>query len=834
MIERFKMRKAGRYAMTIGSAVLLAIPALPLAAQIPATEPSVQEGATRLATTRISFNFKDASVDAVLDYLSETAGFIVVKEVTVSGRVTVLSKQPVTPEEAVTLLNTVLRVNGYTAIQMGRILKITTLDSAKKESIPVHFGSDPNEIPQTDELITQVIPVRSVDAVKLKTDLQPLIGSADFTANAGSNSIIMTDTSANIRRVVEIIYNLDKREASANAIKVRQLKYADATAAAKLVMDIFSPQQQQQQNTNIPGAFPFFGRFGGGGGGFGGFGGGGGGGGGRGGGGPGGGGPGGAAAQSDAGQTGHVIASADTRTNRVVVSGPPDTLAVVDDMLTQLDANPASEEPVVFIYKVNNGQAVDMETTLNSLFGGSSTNTNNNNNNNRGGLTLGSNYNSSNRSTSSGGLGGGLSSGGGLGGGSGGGGLGGGGGFGGGSGGFGGGTNNNSSQNRYSSNQTTQNRGQLTGTAAAIASNPGMADLIGQVYVVADADTNSLLVSAAPKYEQQVRDVIKELDRPVPQVLIKVLIAEVTHDNSQDMGVDFSGLNLGNGANLGSDGLISSGHGQAGSSILGAASAAASATTPPGMVINVLAKNVQATIQALAQANKLDVLSRPYVLTSDNQEADITVGDEVPIPTGSYTDANGGVHNTIQYEDIGIILSVTPHINQEGLVVMEVSPQISSLTGQTVQIQTGFSAPVYELRSADAYVAIRDGQTIVIGGLMQDQKTQNVSKVPLLGDLPLIGGLFQYSTTDKTKTELLIFLTPHVALQADSLTKMSQDEVRDLRLTPSAVEPGTMQDQMRGMARGSTTQPSTPLLIPATTRQSSGGGTSEPPLPGGS
>jgi general secretion pathway protein D len=147
-------------------------------------------------------------------------------------------------------------------------------------------------------------------------------------------------------------------------------------------------------------------------------------------------------------------------------------------------------------------------------------------------------------------------------------------------------------------------------------------------------------------------------------------------------------------------------------------------------------------------------------------------------------------------------------VNPDGLVVMQVAPQISSLTGQTVPIQAGVNAPVFALTSASSFVSIKDGQTIVIGGLMQDQKTENVSKIPILGDIPGIGKLFQYSTKDKTKTELLIFLTPHVAQQAEALKSMTEDEMKGVKLTPNAVEPGTFQEQMRGMQLGgSTTQP---------------------------
>ncbi len=141
---------------------------------------------------------------------------------------------------------------------MGRTLKVTTLALAKKGDIPVRFGADPELIPETDDLVTQIVPVRSVDAVKLKTDLQPLVGSdADLASNGGSNSIIITDTSANVRRVVTIIASLDKKDALESGIRVRQLKYADATAAAKLITDIFKTPDQQAQG-NVPNAAQFF------------------------------------------------------------------------------------------------------------------------------------------------------------------------------------------------------------------------------------------------------------------------------------------------------------------------------------------------------------------------------------------------------------------------------------------------------------------------------------------------------------------------------------------------------------------------------------------------
>jgi len=145
-------------------------------------------------------------------------------------------------------------------------------------------------------------------------------------------------------------------------------------------------------------------------------------------------------------------------------------------------------------------------------------------------------------------------------------------------------------------------------------------------------------------------------------------------------------------------------------------------------------------------------------------------------------------------------------------VILDVAPEISQLTGQTINVGPGANPPVIADRSAFSRVGIRDGQTIVIGGLMQDQKTLTVNKVPFLGDIPLIGVAFSRTQVDKTKTELLIFLTPHVAQAPDVLSPMSHDELRGTQLTPGAVAPGTFDDHLRGMQRGNvpTSQQSAP------------------------
>ncbi len=637
----------------------------------------------------------------------------------------------------------------------------------------------------------------------LRQTWRPLINpEADFTSNQSSNALIITDTAANIRRVVEIVNGLDTHLADSAEIRSFRLEFASATSAATLINQLFAPTTGGGGGGGAfgggGGGNPFFqrvfggGGFGGGGGGFGGGGPGGGGGGpGGGGGGPGGGGGGGGRNQNQAARnTVPVRASSDDRTNTLVVSGPPDTLNEIARILKELDANPAAEEST-FIYRLKNAQALDVQATLNSLFNGSAQPTNNSRTN------LSSNNLGGQRAFGSGGLSSGAGRSGGSGG-FGGGGGGGGSGFGGGggsSGGFG-------SSSRTGTGGTTGGFGGggggfggLSGSSATAA-----ASLAGQVNIIADADTNSILVRTKDTNYDMIKPILDELDRPAGQVLIKVLIAEVEHTNTQDLGTEWSVLNLsaaGNGERIATGFALPTFD-------------ANGVPTANGLLAKITGGDVNATIHILQSVGKVDVLSRPYILASDNQLAEIVVGQEVPFVTNTQTTDTGNIINTVQYADVGLIVDVVPHINSEGLVIMDVAPEIDSqVNGGSVTITAGVTAPIFDTRRAQSHVAVKDGQTVVIGGLMEDRIDSNIDKVPILGDLPYIGEAFRHTNETKTKTELLIFLTPHVALQPGQLKDMSESELRGTKLVPQAVYPGAFDEHKQGMERGAapTTEP---------------------------
>jgi type II secretory pathway component GspD/PulD (secretin) len=173
------------------------------------------------------------------------------------------------------------------------------------------------------------------------------------------------------------------------------------------------------------------------------------------------------------------------------------------------------------------------------------------------------------------------------------------------------------------------------------------------------------------------------------------------------------------------------------------------------------------------------VLSRPSILARNNQPATITVGQSIPLITGVRYDNFGNAINSITYQDVGVILRVTPFITGDGLVQMIISPEISRLDpNTTIPISLAangatISAPVIDVRSADTVAVTPDGQTVVIGGLMQNTKGENITKIPLLGDLPLLGSLFRRTQKSDSKTELIIFLTPHIVAEPSELAALT-------------------------------------------------------------
>ncbi len=285
--------------------------------------------------------------------------------------------------------------------------------------------------------------------------------------------------------------------------------------------------------------------------------------------------------------------------------------------------------------------------------------------------------------------------------------------------------------------------------------------LESEISVVGVPGTSRLIVSSSPRYETTIRGLIDELDRAPAQVKIRVLLAEVTLDTEESWGLDF--------------GLSGIGSRNVGGAFTAAGTGVATAIGVPNFAV--ASADFDLLVRALQVQGRLEVLSRPEVTVNDNEEAEINVGEEIQIVTGVTTLNDGRLQSTVEPRNVGVILTVTPNISPDGFVRLDIAPEISALSQRTTQISEDFEAPVISQRRAETTVTVRDGQTIVIGGLIQNQNDTRKTKVPFLGDIPGVGHVFRTEQTTSVRTELLIILTPQVIVEDRDMAGRTTDEM---------------------------------------------------------
>ena len=302
----------------------------------------------------LRLNFRNAPLEMVLHYLSDAAGFIIVLDTKVNGNVSVISSQPLTKDEAVDLLNSVLNKNGYAAIRNGRTLTIVDKNDAKTRDIPVKSGNNPDEIPKNAEIVTQIIPIRFVEARQLVSDLTSFVSpQATVVANEAGNSIVITDTQSNIRHLTEIIKAIDSSAEAETEIRVFRLTHASPTDVATELASIF-PSSSSGSSSQSPI------RFGGGGG-------------------PGGffsrmmGGGGGGNNSSSSSSSDRikkatqVSAVADSRIQAVIVTAPKELMEQIASMMKELDV-PSTRDQKVFVFEMKNGDPQQAAQVLQNMF----------------------------------------------------------------------------------------------------------------------------------------------------------------------------------------------------------------------------------------------------------------------------------------------------------------------------------------------------------------------------------------------------------------------------------------------------------------------------------
>jgi len=309
-----------------------------------------------------------------------------------------------------------------------------------------------------------------------------------------------------------------------------------------------------------------------------------------------------------------------------------------------------------------------------------------------------------------------------------------------------------------------------------------------EVFVFAEPATNSLVISATPIYMQQARQVIEKLDRQQPMIAVEILIAEVTLEDTLDFGTEFGlqdsllfdrnsasggsltspGFVLGNAFNPGSPQRRPQNVAGQGSSGFGLGRTN-TGLGYGGLVLAAGSESVNLLFRALQDANRIQILSRPQLMTIDNNIAYVQVGQDVPRITGSVQNQFGGLQNTFIDIPVGLIMQIQPRTNQDGLINMIVAVTRSRLGPEATGVVVGFGAngevvrsPVIEKTVAQTRVTAYDGQTVVLGGLITKDRTTRSRRIPWLADIPLAGALFRFDTEAERRTELLVVMTPRV------------------------------------------------------------------------
>ncbi len=751
----------------------------------PTSPPSKLEvSQTQGGQKMISMEFYGLDIDHLLRLLAINAHVTIIKSPDVQGAVTVISPDPVPLDVAFQILNSILAVRDYALVKAGPSLYkvVPAAIAIQTGDIPVRIGSQPEDVPSSSELITQVIPLRNLSATDVASQVAGILSMNRSIIPTSTNCLIITDTAVNIRRVLDIVSYLESE--LSGGMKVFRLQHIDASTMA----DLSAAFVLGKGGVGQGGPRPAWER--------------------RvvGGPGPQSRGPGPQMQPQGATPTtaGSEFVYPDTRTNSLIVQATPIHLAQIQDLVDQFDVA-ISLRDSYFTYSAQNVSASQLARLLAAAVNAKSTVVE------EEGAAGGA---------GAGGAGGGIGTRGGQAGR---------GQFGRTGTGTGGGYGGTPFQNRSLNGpapveRTPQSRpsaGQASPTVEVeplaapssgarreplmiaqaegmpIAPVPPMPPGEGGVNVgeeavygplgadveaaiTADVATNTLIITASPEQLDVIKQLLCQLDVQPPQVYIQAIICEVSLDTTNKLG--FQWQNLMSQFTQSSTGDVFSG--------TFGTNFGVPDDTKQGLIGFILGPEgpdgtpqFNAVLQAIATDTKAKVLSTPGIFTSNNQAAEINVSTEQPYPVSQITTTTGTpvVTTNVAYRPVGIRLQVTPRVGQGNTVHMDVQVYADEPGGSTVV--GGLEYPNFRTRSASATVNVNNGYTVILGGLMRDNVTTTARKVPIVGDLPLVGAFFRSKSTITAKSELLVFLTPRIVrnpAEVQAVSQRSRDALSDV------------------------------------------------------
>ena len=676
----------------------------------------------------VTLNFANAEIEAVARTMATITGRNVVVDPRVKGQLNLVTERPVTPAAAFQQFLAALRLQGFTVVEAAGLYKVVPEADAKLQggSVSVVQGSS-GSAPGGGQIVTQIFKLNFENAANLVPVLRPLISPNNtINVNPGNNSLVITDYADNLQRLARIVAAMDVSNAS--DVEVIPLRNAVAADLAPLVARLID-------GAGGTAAVP-------------------------------------AAGQGQADTSFKTTLIAEPRSNSLILrAANPARVAQVRALVERLDQPPvpgssASTGNIHVVY-LKNADATKLATTLRAAMAAMGSGSA------AGGAAASGGISSP--AAPSGSLSGGNNSGSML-----------------------------STGTGLSGNTSNAGLGAGSSAMGTSSTNNNQPSTGGQIQ--ADPTTNSLIITAPEPLYRQLRAVIDKLDGRRAQVLVESLIVEISANKLAEFGIQWQGI-LGKQGD-GTVGVIGTNSGQAGANILGVTAALASGNLSTigsaltgasglGQGMNVaLAPRINGQYYLGALANFLqnsgdaNVLSTPNLMTLDNEEARIIIGNNVPFVTGSYANSTGSStvnpFTTVERKDVGLMLKVRPQISENGTVKMAIYQEVSKIDTATLSNANG---PSTSKRSIESNVVVDDGSIIVIGGLLEDSYQQGQDKVPVMGDLPVVGNLFRSETRSRNKTNLMVFLRPIVVRDNATSDALMMDRYEAIRALQQATQP---------------------------------------------
>ena len=685
---------------------LLGLPVAPGWAQSEAPAPRAQGGAAATEDA-IVLNFEGADIREVIHSLAGALEINYLIDPRVEGQVTIRTTGKIPRAELFPIFNQILRSIGIAAVRVGEVYNIVPIAEAKTRVIVSR--EQLARMSADDLFVVELLTVENIASPEMATLLQPFITpGGDVVPFPRANMLILTDIASNVERLREMVQLLDRdafRDLKARIFKIRNTNLEELGQELLAILDTYGITGQAAERG--------------------------------------------------------VYAIPLSRLNSIaVLAFSENTFKAIEYWLSILDVKPDEElKKRVRTYQVQNAKAADLAQILNELYGGGRTGNRqaiqrgqpgfgrgggakgNQANRKKGGRAAGLGRNQSLGETQQ----------------------------------FGGNRNTGRNRGARPAGVLSGVAGGAGGGASSVVITGGAGsdnDFLSDVRIVADQITNSLVIFATKADWEEIRTVVLDLDTVPRQVVIEVLIAEVRLTKGMQLGVQgIVSTNLVGMSEEGGD-----------SSSTDSSSTTSDTTTATSTVKRFINSNFigpgggfsalitdrehfSAEISAMATAGRAKILASPHILTADNREASITIGNSVPVLTsqanvpGVQVGGQTALVNNVQYRETGVILNILPQVNADGLVNLKIRQEVSDVD-DSVTSSTG--SPTFIVREAETTAVVQDGDTLLIGGIIQETTGRSRTGIPYLMDIPVLGQLFRYENSTVRKTELIIMITPHV------------------------------------------------------------------------